>query len=304
VSRWAGYALRLVVSVAIIALLFRVVDAPALMARLAAMDLVWIAVAVVCLTFATALMALRWQITSRKLGVSFGFGWALREYYLAQLVNLFLPGGVLGDAGRALRSPRSGGGFENAAHAVMIERLAGQVAIVAIGLVGGVYAVLHGGIEFPSWMATPLLWGGVVLAAVIGLVAVVSRKAHVVARFGRSFRQAFLARDIVGWQLGLSLLTSLLLIGGFVACARATGTRLPFEATLTVVPLILTAMMIPLSVGGWGLREGAAAALFPVIGATAGAGVAAGAAYGGAMIIAALPGLVFIPFLRRQSEPA
>ena len=42
---------------------------------------------------------------------------------------------------------------------------------------------------------------------------------------------------------------------------------------------------------GW--REGAAAALFPLIGASAGAGVAAGIAYGAMLLLAALPAVVF-----------
>lgn len=46
--------------------------------------------------------------------------------------------------------------------------------------------------------------------------------------------------------------------------------------------------------GGWGWREGAAAALFPLIGATPSAGIATGVAYGAMMMIAAIPGLFFV----------
>jgi len=52
-------------------------------------------------------------------------------------------------------------------------------------------------------------------------------------------------------------------------------------------------MLIPLSVAGWGWREGAAAALFPMFGASVEAGVAMGICYGTLVLIAALPGVAF-----------
>jgi hypothetical protein len=51
-------------------------------------------------------------------------------------------------------------------------------------------------------------------------------------------------------------------------------------------------MLIPLSFSGWGLREGAAAALFPVAGLTAAQGLATSVAFGLVFLIAVLPGLV------------
>jgi hypothetical protein len=49
-------------------------------------------------------------------------------------------------------------------------------------------------------------------------------------------------------------------------------------------------MLIPISVSGWGLREGAAAALLPIAGATASGGLAASVAFGLTFIAAVLPG--------------
>ena len=81
-------------------------------------------------------------------------------------------------------------------------------------------------------------------------------------------------------------------LGAFTLCAAATGTVLPPLAVISVVPLVLTAMVLPVSVGGWGVREGAAAALWPVLGASAEAGVAASVAFGLVILAASLPGAV------------
>jgi hypothetical protein len=97
------------------------------------------------------------------------------------------------------------------------------------------------------------------------------------------------------------VVTTISLIFGFYACARATGTLIPAEGWATLIPLILSAMLIPLSVGGWGWREGAAAAMFPLIGVSADAGIAAGIAYGSVLLIAVLPA-GFILFRRRAID--
>ena len=101
----------------------------------------------------------------------------------------------------------------------------------------------------------------------------------------------------------LSLAIVALNLAAFAATARATGTPLTAEASVTLIPLILTAMLIPLSIGGWGWREGAAAALFPLAGAPAGAGLVTGATYGVLILIAALPGAFWLarPALRPRS---
>ena len=117
-------------------------------------------------------------------------------------------------------------------------------------------------------------------------------------------RISVLSPTVVVRQIWLSAVIALLMVGAFVACARATGTVLPLAVALGLVPIILTAMMLPFSVGGWGLREGAAAALFPLFGATAASGVAAGVAYGLALMIACMPGLLVIPFERRAEAEA
>jgi hypothetical protein len=53
-------------------------------------------------------------------------------------------------------------------------------------------------------------------------------------------------------------------------------------------------MLIPLGLAGWGWREGAAAALFPLAGASPTAGIAASAAFGGLILISSLPGIIWL----------
>ena len=108
------------------------------------------------LSVQTVLSALRWKLTARQLGIRLGAGPAIGEYYLSQVVNQSLPGGMIGDAGRAVRS-RSQAGLVAAGQAVIFERLAGQIAMFAT-LTMAFLATLAvpGGFEWPRWLAAPV----------------------------------------------------------------------------------------------------------------------------------------------------
>ncbi|HEY9039672.1 MAG TPA: lysylphosphatidylglycerol synthase transmembrane domain-containing protein [Roseovarius sp.] len=277
---------RLAVSASVIALLFAVIDLSELAARLRGADLRWLAVSVTGIAAITCLAAVRWAWVARELGLRLGYRRALREYFVAGLVNQVVPGGIVGDVARALRLTHSGD-LRRAAQSVVVERVIGQVTTLAV-LAGGlaVSLAVPGGIVWPWWTG----WGVVLL--------VIFAAALIVRRDVDPSRSAFFAPL---WsalcdhrQIALALLILLLLNFSFYASARAVGTDLPPAAFFTVIPLVLTAMMIPLSIGGWGWREGAAAALFPLAGATAAEGVATGIVYGASMLIAALPAALFL----------
>jgi hypothetical protein len=58
-------------------------------------------------------------------------------------------------------------------------------------------------------------------------------------------------------------------------------------------------MLIPVSISGWGLREGAAAALLPLSGVSPSGALAASVAFGLTFAASALPALVFLPLTLR-----
>lgn len=299
--------LRLAVTLALLALLWQAVDGPAALELLLGADPRWLLAAVVALTGQTLLSALRWRLTARALGQSIPVGRALREYYLSQIVNQSLPGGVLGDAGRAVRA-RHEAGLKRAGQAVLFERLAGQLALFAVTALAVLLVwVDPDGITLPDWVlrlvmisAFALVASGVVLWCLNRGVGVTGRH---VGDWCEAFVLSVLAPAVIPRQIMLSLGTTALNLLAFALCARATGTVMPVAAVMIVVPLILFTMLIPISVSGWGLREGAAAALFPVIGATATEGFAASLAFGLMFLISTLPGVTVL-LIRSKEKPS
>ena len=282
-------ALRILVPVALLALIWRHLDGAQALAYLAGADPGLIALALVLLHVQIVAAALRWRVTAAQLGQELGRGQALAEYYLAVLANAVLPGGVLGDAGRAVRA-RGAVGVRASAQAVVIERLIGQILLFAVLVPGLLLLALPGRAAMLAGLA------GAVLAA----GAALRWGPAPVRAFGRALWRAW--APVWRTQLGLSAIALAGLVGAFAACSAAVGAPLSAGIAAVLVPLTLVAMLLPVSVGGWGLREGAAALLWPVAGYSAEAGVAASMAFGLAALAAALPGLV-VPARAGRAAP-
>jgi uncharacterized membrane protein YbhN (UPF0104 family) len=295
---WRARALaaaKVALALGLVAVLAAMVDAREMVRLLLSADPAWLALGLAALTVQTVLSARRWQIAAAQLDHGFALRVALREYYLSQIVNQTLPGGMLGDAGRAVRA-RGPAGLGNASLAVALERLAGQLGMVAIMAVGLVATVLlPGGLTPPGWIAAVVAMisaGLLATGLVLGLSkALPGRAGRGVAAALQAARRAILAPEVLAQHVALSLATAACNLVAFAACARAIGAALPPGAVTVLVPLVLFAMLIPLTVSGWGLREGAAAALLPLAGLSGAQAMASSVAFGLVFLIAVLPGL-------------
>jgi hypothetical protein len=75
-----------------------------------------------------------------------------------------------------------------------------------------------------------------------------------------------------------------------VFAARTAGSDAPLKSLVPLTLLALFAMTVPLSVAGWGPREGVAAWAFGVAGLTSTQGVTSAVTYGVLVFVASLPG--------------
>lgn len=325
VSPTRRVVLRTMVSVSLLVLLAFLVDAGEVVARLSALRPVWVAAALTVSVLQTVVSAWRWRYTAGRLGIELSLGTAVTEYYLATFLNQVLPGGVLGDVSRAWRHSRAesqdGMGLRSV-HAVVLERTSGQavmtsVAVVAAGLLllvggrsesGGLASASGSLPEHPlsdvPW-AVSVVAGGAVVVLGVGLLRGLARRAARVPAFHRLLRDARSA--LLGSALVVQAALSLTIVASYVAVfvltARAVGVETSVAALTLLVPPVLVTMLVPVSVAGWGVREGAAALLWGAVGLTASDGVAISVAYGLLVLVASLPGAAVLALsLRRVSK--
>jgi GTP cyclohydrolase II len=306
VRRFGPSLLRLAVGVTVLWFLWRHVGAAPFEDGLRAVTWQAVVAAVTLTALTTLCSAWRWRVVARALGVDIGLPGAVGAYYRSLFLNSVLPGGVLGDVHRAVTHGRRAGDVARGVRAVAWERLWGQV-IQAV-----VTAVVLLALPSPVRPALPYVLAGV--AGVAGCVALVVRGG---ARRGRSrltraaravaadLRRGLLAPGV--WpQLTLA---SVLVVAGhtatFVIAARVAGCTAPLGELVALLMVVQVAAVIPLSVGGWGPREGAAAWAFAAAGLGAANGVTATTLYAVLMLAAVAPGagLLLRDAVRRRRGP-
>jgi uncharacterized membrane protein YbhN (UPF0104 family) len=254
----------------------------------------------------TVCCAWRWKIVARGLGIDLPLPVAVAAYYRSLFLNVTLPGGVVGDVHRGVSHGTDVSDVGRGLRAVAWERSAGQGVQVVLTVV--VLLVL------PSPVRSSMPLVAIALAvAVAGVVLVArarpaggsSRWARVRRAAAGDFRDGLLAR---GAWLGIAL-ASALVVGGhaltFLIAARTAGTTAPPSRMLPLALLVMLAMVLP-SIAGWGPREGATAWVFGAAGLGADRGVATAIVYGVMVLVASLPGAVFLvlAWFRRTRDPA
>ena len=279
---------------AVMALLVGRFGADAVLDGFRRLDVTSVAVALVVGLVTTVAAAWRWTVVADAIGLSVRLPAAVAAYYRSQLVNVTVPGGIAGDVERTVRHGGGRRGVVVAARSVGWERFGGQAVQLVLTA-----AVL---LAVPSAFRTVAGWGAAGLLALLAVLAagwLVSRSGH--GRLSRAVRAT-------GADLHAALLTrralprvvaaSVVVVAGHAAvvgaAARATGVDLGLGALAPLALVVLAGSAVPLSVAGWGPREGVAAWAFAASGLGASAGVTAASAYGALVLVAALPGVVVV----------
>jgi uncharacterized membrane protein YbhN (UPF0104 family) len=291
VRRFGPLLLRLAAGVTVLWFLGRELGAAPFEDGLRAVTWPGVVAAVTLTALTTMCSAWRWQVVARALGTDIGLPRATGAYYRSLFLNSVLPGGILGDVHRAVTQGRRAGDVAQGVRAVGWERLCGQIVQAVVT------AVVLLALPSPVRPALPY-----VLAGIAGVVVCAVLVVSVAARLGRS-RPARAARAIAtdlrrgllvrGVWPQLTLASVLVVVGHtatFVIAARIVGCTAPLGELIALLMVVQIAAAIPLNIGGWGPREGAAAWAFAAAGLGAANGVTVSTLYAVLMLIAVTPG--------------
>jgi len=249
----------------------------------------------------TVCSAWRWCLVARALGLRLPAGQAVTECYRSLFLNSVLPAGVLGDVNRAVSHGRRSGDLGRGVRAVVLERAAGQVVLVAVASTvlitdpGVLVAIVH---LIPRSAAAVGVTITAACAVVIGLGAaflMTRRRTDRTAAPVPGPRRP--AAHRVGTWAAVTALSAVALLGyltTFVIAARAVGVPATVPDLLPVLVLALLAMGLPVSIGGWGPRDAVTSAAFAAVGLGAAQGLTVSVVYGALSFVACLPGAAVV----------
>lgn len=292
---------RLIIVGVILAFILRSVDLERLVSTLQDIRL-GPAVLALALTFAVpVLWAWRWKIVCQANGHDVAFRDHLSMQWLAGFAGQVLPDTIGLEAMRIWQHGQRVGDYAAATAGSLGDR-----AVGVLGLIVLVLATQPLRAWVPVTRAADHVMDGIALIAIAGIVGVTVFAAlpRVPARLRRSRfiavvvvvldRIRFLFRS--GGRLAVALLAGVLVHAVAVAAIGvwflALGVQPGMSVVASVVPVVFMVMILPLSIGGWGLREGAFVFFFSAAGVSGAAALAVSILYGLSMIMAHLPGAV------------
>ena len=312
--RIALLLLKIVVSVSLLTWLLARADLPDLAARIRRMDPVWMVSALAVYGGMVWVSAWRWRLLLAAQDVRVS-RWRLSESFLvATFFNNFLPSNIGGDVVRVADTAPYTGGRTLATTVVLLDRVLGLLALFAIAAIGSLLAAQRGlAVPGAAYLWVALVGGAFVLVPVLrrprlfaGLVRPL-RRLHAgwilerlytfgsaLERFGRQPAQ-------VGLAFAGALVVQLLLVAFFLCAARSLAIPLGVVAATMTVPVALAAQMVPISIGGFGVREAVFSWFFVRLGLDISAALALSLSSAGLILLFSLSGGVLFLLRRRPS---
>jgi uncharacterized membrane protein YbhN (UPF0104 family) len=299
--RWI-FALKLLISVTLVGAILIVVDLAAVLAVLSRVD-PWVFVAAVGLAFCQILLAgVRWHALGRRTGVFVGPWSAMRIMFAAMFANQFLPTSIGGDFVRIGLLARHGVLPGRAARTVVLDRLTGLISLMTLMMVTGFVLGAHLPTSWPVGLIRALPVAAIIVA-LLGLLAG-DRLASVVDRWPRLDWVARLFRESsLLLRGGGTAVTVLVLSYGIhatsAACvwvlAQGTGVMIDYLSVLGFLPIVILVQLIPISIAGWGVREGTIVTLFALLGIASAPALVVSILWGAATAVSAMgAGLIWL----------
>jgi glycosyltransferase 2 family protein len=236
------------------------------------------------------LTALRWKVIARVLGGDLSFSPALRIVWIGAFFSQVLAGSVGGDVVRMWLFWRRCGSRRLAIHSVALERLVMVLVLLLLVL------AIQPGLAARGAPITIVFSAIVVLSSLVAALAVLLSSRRLLAAYEAwlPFRMlAITAGDIrslltdprrIAMLCMLSLAAHLNVVITAWLFVRALGLDITLADCMVVVPVISLAATLPISVGGWGVRESAAVSLLGLVGVSSSDALALSVLLGGALL--------------------
>jgi uncharacterized membrane protein YbhN (UPF0104 family) len=274
-------AVKLAVSVVLLALLFSRIDVARLWASVRRASVPWLLVALSVYFLNVLAATWRWHLLLIAQGVHVRRRTLLGSFLVALFFNNFLPSNIGGDVIRIRDTARPARSKTLAATVVLVDRGIGLMGLVLVAATGATFAEISRHVSPPIWPSW--LWAGFLAGAVVSAPAVLAP-----ARFGRLlqplkvFHPEWVGGRIEKLTAVLSrfrdrptalaacfagaIIVQATIVVFYVIVAYALHLNMSFWDLAVIVPMSFVVQMLPLSVNGFGVREATFALYFQRVG--------------------------------------
>jgi glycosyltransferase 2 family protein len=264
VRRRGGLALRVLVSALLLGLVLAYADVGNVVDALRDGDWSWFVAAVVLMSLVAVVGGIRWQLLLRDAEVDVSSVRAVRAVAASLFLNNVLPTSFGGDATRAWLVGRESGRLLRATAATVVDK---ATSLGCLFLLAWLAVAVDRG-EVPGSLVRVLFWvtiglGAATLLAALTAAGVRPVVRHLPHRLAEMLRETWVTLRIwarsgrlAGWLLVLGLVYQALAVLALVAVGKTVAVDLSFALAAVTAAIVVVAMLVPVSIGGLGVREG------------------------------------------------
>ncbi len=302
--------IKLFVSLGILTLLLASIDITSLGKVMLNVDPLFLSIALVFVLSIRFVMAYRWKVVLHFYRIFPKFLNLLSIVFMSNSVGQLLPGGIGVDVVRSYQLSKEEGLATEIAASVFLDRVIGLFSMLLIAFISSVFgAVLNSVPPIYALISAGLLVGFLVLYVLrnkltdLGYTHIkrqgrLKGAVHALSRFVQSLGAVRLPKEAIFKLLLLSVSVQFIRIVIFFTIFLSLGVHPEFLLFMIFIPLLFIVMLMPVSIGGLGIREGALYLFFKQSGVSLETCTAAGLSFHFLQLISLLPG-VFLYLLKK-----
>ncbi len=303
-------SIKLFVSLGVLTLLLTSIDVTSLGKVMLNVDPVFLSIALVLVLSIRFVMAYRWKVVLHFYRIFPKFLNLLSIVFISNSVGQLLPGGIGVDVVRSYQLSKEEGVATQIAASVFLDRVIGLFSMLLIAFTSSVVgAVLNSVAPIYALVSAGLLTGFLVLYLLRNKLTDLSYThikiqgrlkgiVVILSQFLQSLGAVHLPKGALFKLLLLSVSVQFIRIVIFFTIFLALGVHPEFLLFVVFIPLLFIVMLMPVSIGGLGVREGALYLFFKQSGVSLETCTAAGLSFHFLQLISLLPG-IFLYLLKK-----
>ena len=309
---WGLLALKIALSGTLIWYFLGKSDIGTAMEDLRRVDAATVSLVIVLFLAQMVLVAQRWGLIMRLVGIGddFSFPRIVQIMWTASFFNTTLVSSVGGDAFRLWTIVRGGNPLGKSINSIFLDRFSALMSLMVLIAIGLPYVREL----LPDQAA---FWGYAMLiaASLAGFAVLLHadrlplriqhwRLVRGLASLAVDTRKLSLHMDNLLPVAGLAFFIHFLTILIVYSLAAGMEIEISFLDCLFLVPPVILAMTLPISIAGWGVREGAMIVTLGLVGVPQESALVLSILFGLGTMITALPGGIIWLFTRNRTVPA
>lgn len=295
--------LKIFISIGLLLMLIYVAEMPSVFSKIKDVNIYYIFGCVAILCCAQLLSSVRWQKILKADGVKIPLWYLFSSYMIGMFANNFMPTSIGGDIVKTYDIYRITKNMTLSFLSVFLERFTGLIILLILSWLGvsivwqsasadtlGIWIVIN-----VSCITVVLCFVNRATAERIQTYLDTSRMFQKITGIGGAFKavRSFTTKKILLAELLLiSVPIQLITVIIYYVLSQSIGVNISFVFLLFTVPLITILSLLPISLGGLGVRESTTVLMFSIDGISPESALALSLVYTGVVYITGLLGTI------------